>query len=164
MSVSASGDQNLQQSSPPPDGPLVTRTDGTFSVNQASMGATVKSVLSTANEIGSFWFRWGVSASLFIIGTFAIVVAFLTHAFDARLWDDNSFFGALAFALATLILGFIAFADKQNRSSQTGQQAVTIYQIAVNASLEGQRIGAEERIAAQPKIQTNGSEPGGFKG
>ena len=115
------------------------------------MKATVKAVLETADTIGGFWTRWGVSVSLFIIGTFAIIVAFLAHAVDGKLWDDSSFFGALAFALAVLILGFVAFADKQNRSGQTGQQAVRLYDITVNASLEGQRIAAEERIAALPK-------------
>ncbi len=118
------------------------------------MKATVSAVLGTADQIGTFWSRWGVSASLFTIGTFSIIVAFLAHAADAKLWDDSSFFGALAFALAILILGFVAFADKQNRSGQAGQQAVKIYEITVNASLEGQRIGVEEREGARPKPDT----------
>jgi hypothetical protein len=105
----------------------------------------------------------GVSASLFTIGLFLIIVAFLAHAVDAKLWDDNSSFGALAFALAILILGFVAFADKQDRSGQTGEQAVQIHEITVNASLEGQRIGYEEREKAKLKPDTT-TEPNGPKG
>lgn len=123
---------------------------GTISITENSMKATVNAVLGTADQIGGFWTQWGVSASLFTIGTFSIIVAFLAHAADAKLWDDNSFFGALAFALAMLILGFVAFADGQNRSGQSGEQAVKIYEITVNASLEGQRVGVQERENARP--------------
>lgn len=160
--------------SPPPappairsdqSGELANITVGTASITEKSMSATVNSVLGTADQIGNFWTRWGVSASLFTIGTFSIIVAFLAHAADAKLWDDSSFFGALAFALAILVLGFVAFADKQNRSGQSGQQAVKIYEITVNASLEGQRIGAEERERVKPSpdttSQTGGTNLGG---
>ncbi len=154
-------------SGPDQSGELVKIPVGTVSISEKSMQATVSSVLGTADQIGSFWTRWGVSASLFTIGTFSIIVAFLAHAVNAKLWDDSSFFGALAFALAILILGFVAFADKQNRSGQAGQQAVKIYEITVNASLEGQRIGAEERERDKPKpspdttSQTGGVQLGG---
>lgn len=161
MSTSSVGDLATPASAQPnghaPSGPLVSAPGGSVSVNQASMTATVKAVLGTANEIGGFWKQWGVSTSLFIIGTFAIIVAFIAHALEAKLWGDDSFFGALAFALAILILGFIAFADKQNRSGQSERQAVEIYQATVNASLEGQRIASEanvegQRIASQERI------------
>src|SRR5215469_11179262 len=78
----------------------------------------------------------------------ASIIAFIAHAIKATLWGDNSFFGALAFALASLILGFIAFVDKQNRSGRSGQQGVEIYKAAVNASLEGQQVASEVQIAA----------------
>ena len=86
------------------------------------------------------------------------IVAFIAHAIKANLWGDNSFFGALAFALAILILGFIAFVDKQNRSSRSGQQGVEIYKAAVNASLEGQRIASEVQIAALKQRRIMGCE------
>jgi len=86
------------------------------------------------------------------------IVAFIAHALKANLWRDNSFFGALAFALAILILGFIAFVDKQNRSGRSGQQGVEIYKAAVNASLEGQRIASEVQIAALKQGRIMGCE------
>jgi len=86
------------------------------------------------------------------------IVAFIARAIKANLWGDNSFFGALAFALAILILGFIAFVDKQNRSSRSGQQGVEIYKAAVNASLEGQRIASEVQIAALKQGRIMGCE------
>ena len=86
------------------------------------------------------------------------IVAFIAHAIKANLWGDNSFFGALAFALAILILGFIAFVDKQNRSGRSGQQGVEIYKAAVNASLEGQRIASEVQIAALKQGRIMGCE------
>jgi hypothetical protein len=136
-----------------PSAPVINASGGTLNVSEASMKGTVKSVLETANEIGGFWNQWGVSSSLFTIGTFVIIVTFVAHITDAKRWDDSSFFGALAFALAILVLGFVAFADKQNRSGRTGQQAVEIYQTTVEASLEGQRIASQERVAALPKPQ-----------
>jgi hypothetical protein len=129
----------------------VESVDGHVTINATSMQATVKSVLGTANEIGGFWNRWGASGSLFILGTFVVIVTFIAHAVKVTLWDDNSFFGALAFALAILILGFVAFADKQNRTGQTEGQAVKVYEITTTASLEGQRIAAQERMEARPK-------------
>jgi hypothetical protein len=150
-----------QPSKPASSGPLVSAPEGALAVNEDSMKATVRAVLGTANEIGSFWNQWGVSTGLFILGTFAIIVAFIVHAVKANLWDDNSFFGSLAFALAILILGFIAFVDKQNRSGQTGQQAVEIYKTAVNASLKGQQIAADERTAALKHIPSNPPSNGG---
>ena len=86
------------------------------------------------------------------------IVAFIARAIKANLWGDNSFFGALAFALAILILGFIAFVDKQNRSGRSGQQGVKIYKAAVNASLEGQRIASEVQIAALKQGRIMGCE------
>ena len=50
------------------------------------------------------------------------IVAFIAHAIKATLWGDNSFFGALAFALASLILGFIAFVDKQTGPVEVGSR------------------------------------------
>ncbi len=120
-------------------------------VSPALMESTISSVLKSADSIGNFWTKWGVSGSLFLIGTFAIIVAFAAHSVDSSLWDDSSFFGALAFGLAILILGFVAFADKQNRAAQTGEQAVDIYRITVDASLQGQRIAADERKNARPE-------------
>lgn len=158
-----SGGASLEVSKADSSGPLVSAPGGTLSVNEASMKATVRAVLGTANEIGSFWKQWGVSTALFIVGTFAIIVAFIAHAVNARLWSDDSFFASLAFALAILILGFVAFVDRQNRSGQNGQQGVEIYKTAVNASLEGQRIASQERIAALPKPETTQSS-GGLQG
>jgi hypothetical protein len=161
MSIATTGDPGAgspQNSETAPSGPVISAPGGAVRINEASMEGTVKAVLGTANEIGDFWNKWGVSSSLFTLGTFAIIVGFIAHSVDTKLWDDNSFFGALAFALAILILGFIAFADKQNRSGQSGQQAVEIYRLTVDASLEGQRIAAEERISARPKPETKTQE------
>jgi hypothetical protein len=163
MSMAPSESASVAAPVPTQTGTSVSASGGTLSVNEASMKATVKAVLETANEIGGFWTRWGVSASLFTIGTFAIIIAFIAHAVDTKLWDDNSFFGALAFALAILVLGFVAFADKQNRSGQTGEQAVRIYDTTVKASLEGQRIAAQERTAALP-TPVPGPPGGGLSG
>ncbi|HEX3649155.1 MAG TPA: hypothetical protein VHV49_12055 [Pseudonocardiaceae bacterium] len=132
---------------------LVTVKNGTVSVDQESIGTTIRTIIASADVIGDFWRRWGVSAALFIIGTFATIVAFVAHAIDAKAWGDDAFFGALAFALTILALGFVAFVDKQNRAGRTEQQAIEIYRITVDASLDGQRIGAEERKAAKPKLE-----------
>ena len=172
--AAAASSPSPQEATPAQSTSPVSTPAGTINVNTESMTGTINSILNTANQIGGFWNQWGVSASLFILGTFAIVVAFVARATDARLWDDDSFFGALAFALAIYILGFIAFSDKQNRSGQTGQQAVQIYKITVDASLEGQRIAAgvtgesqrtatEERESARPKPQA-GTSDAGLKG
>ncbi len=155
--------ENESQATLVPSGPVIHASGGTLNVSDTSMKATVESVLETANQIGGFWNQWGVSSSLFTMGTFVIIVTFVAHVIDAKLWDDNSFFGALAFALAILVLGFVAFADKQNRSGRTGQQAVEIYQTTVEASLEGQRIASQERMAARPEPQP-GQRGGGLPG
>lgn len=131
----------------------VSVRNGTVNVNDQSLGSTVKAVLGVADEIGSFWSRWGVSVSLLIIGSFVILIAFVAHLASSARLDDNSFFGALAFALAILALGYVAFMDRQNRAKGTDKQSVEIYRLTVEASIRGQEIGAEEREAARPKAQ-----------
>jgi hypothetical protein len=131
----------------------VSVRDGTISVNGASISSTVKAVLGVADEIGGFWSRWGVSVSLLIIGTFVILIAFAAHLASGKRLDDDSFFGALAFALVILALGYVAFMDRQNRAKGTDRQSVEIYRLTVEASIRGQEIGVEERRAAMPRAQ-----------
>src|SRR5258708_3140063 len=48
-------------SAPAQSGELVNIPVGTVSISEKSMKATVSAVLGTADQIGTFWSRWGVS-------------------------------------------------------------------------------------------------------
>jgi len=128
----------------------------------AADSKTISTILKSADQIGNFWDKWGVSGGLLIIGALVAIASFTGRQVDSGVWTQSTFIASLAFAFVVLVLGFVAFANKENRSERTRGQAVEVYKIGADASVESQRIAAADRTGLQPPPPQPGAS-GGFK-
>ena len=117
----------------------------------------VTSLLDTADEVAKAWRSLGVSLALFTFGTLVAGFDFVARYRTPNSWNDTSFIGALGFALAAWVLGYVAFDRSEIRAGIVREQTVDALKAQAQASIEGQRLGAEERASILAVLESLGT-------